>query len=407
MVMRSRARARITTIVLASAPLALVACSALLGIDDRSLDPQLDGGNDVTTGGDAAPDKSSGQEGGDDAAPEAAGDAPQDQDACGDTQTDPLNCGKCNHDCLGGPCSAGVCQPVAVVNASTGVRPWNIAIDGANIYFTDTVNWEVDKVDKQSLVRTPIYQGGFGEFGIAVDDASVYWTEPSPAIAKCAITGCSNIPTYLVAPDANIGTPRLLAIDDSYIYWGEDYSKQVNRIPKGGGPTLTLWESDATTPNGLDTDGVFVYFAADDGIVRKVPINGGAAENLSGGVSPAPATRVKIDSTNVYWSNNASQGTINAVSKGGAGPHTLSSGQPWPSGITADANNIYWVNNGLGSSFANGTVMMCPITNCTTPVQLASSQHAPKAIAVDSKAVYWTNFGNGNNDGSVMRVALP
>jgi hypothetical protein len=35
---------------------------------------------------------------------------------CANVTTDPMNCGRCGHDCLGGACAAGVCQPLLVAS---------------------------------------------------------------------------------------------------------------------------------------------------------------------------------------------------------------------------------------------------------------------------------------------------
>jgi hypothetical protein len=79
------------------------------------------GGSDVTSGSDVETGGSSGSgSGGSDATTDAAvgkdvaqGGVVLDRN-CGNVQTDPANCGYCGHDCLGGGCTAGVCQPVVL-----------------------------------------------------------------------------------------------------------------------------------------------------------------------------------------------------------------------------------------------------------------------------------------------------
>lgn len=45
---------------------------------------------------------------------------------CGDTSSDSRHCGRCGHDCLGGTCAAGKCQPVTLATAAREV-PWLVA----------------------------------------------------------------------------------------------------------------------------------------------------------------------------------------------------------------------------------------------------------------------------------------
>ena len=69
---------------------------------------------------------------------------------CG-SSSDPSNCGRCGHSCLGGACVAGACQPVVLASEqgdSTGggyyaengaalSGPDRIATDGATVFWLD------------------------------------------------------------------------------------------------------------------------------------------------------------------------------------------------------------------------------------------------------------------------------
>ena len=110
------------------------------GGSDRG-DMDAEGGavsTEASSGTDAVSD--AGSDAGSDAANDAASDAPSDgaggDGACqASIATDPLNCGACGHDCLGGACEAGVCGPVAIVSGEPA--PAYIATDGTKVYWTD------------------------------------------------------------------------------------------------------------------------------------------------------------------------------------------------------------------------------------------------------------------------------
>ena len=53
-----------------------------------------------------------------------------------DTSTDPDNCGRCGHGCQGGSCQEGACQPVTL--ASGQGYPFAIAVDAASVYWTNS-----------------------------------------------------------------------------------------------------------------------------------------------------------------------------------------------------------------------------------------------------------------------------
>ena len=58
---------------------------------------------------------------------------------CGDIESSTVNCGRCGHDCGGGACVAGTCQPFTI---APGINaPHGLTVDADHVYFTvdDTV----------------------------------------------------------------------------------------------------------------------------------------------------------------------------------------------------------------------------------------------------------------------------
>src|SRR5688572_29850472 len=60
---------------------------------------------------------------------------------------DPKNCGSCNHDCLGGTCEGGMCQPVVLTNQTQS--PYRITVAGNYVYWTEITS-------PGRIVRCPI-----------------------------------------------------------------------------------------------------------------------------------------------------------------------------------------------------------------------------------------------------------
>ena len=90
--------------------------------------------DDATTGDDASVDSTTNESSTSDAGPDA--------NACGaDLQTDPKNCGRCGHDCLGGACGAGKCQAIELAAVSAPLA--HALVSGSYVY----VSTVKDKVD--------------------------------------------------------------------------------------------------------------------------------------------------------------------------------------------------------------------------------------------------------------------
>ena len=221
-----------------------------------------------------------------------------------------------------------------VTIASGRDQPYGIAVNGANVYWTDSVDGTVMKcpvggcgggslavecVNAVGHTSCTFYLGDYSPWAIAVDATSVYWTSPigdnvSSTVVKCALGGCSG--------PGPLGTPVVLAsgqtdydsvaVDSTTVYWGAQApSGGVMSVPLGGGTPNTL-APGYTGQNSIAADGTTVYWAGGgngmNGTVMKVPIgglpDGGAPTTLATGQA---ALGIAVDATSVYWANG---GTI-------------------------------------------------------------------------------------------------
>jgi hypothetical protein len=115
----------------------------------------------------------------------SATDAPAEAMACGDVANDPRNCGRCGHDCVGGACSAGVCQPVVVAFDQRELT-W-VGVDASHVFWL--AGPEIHRAMKNGAASAPIATGATRFMGIngagqtgpqtapVFDDTSVYYVE--------------------------------------------------------------------------------------------------------------------------------------------------------------------------------------------------------------------------------------
>ena len=337
--------------------------------------------------------------------------------SCIDAQTDIHNCGACGHDCLGGACLLGVCQPATI--ASQQSAPFAVTVDDSYIYWTNRIaNGSVVKMAKGApdggTVST-LASGLDFPAHIAVDTKNVYWTgvnqsgildasSPTGAVLEVGLDGGTvvTLVSGLFAPDNVVAQGGEVFWDD----WGNQSGPQnlgsVGRVPAGGGGTPVTLASSQWSPTGLAVSASALYWCnqsdpnPNDPVVFSLAAPFAPSTSVDLAFEPASGASnpvyVAIDSVNVYWTD-FNYGMVMAVPLAGGTPVTLAMGEA-PYGIATDGSSVYW------SDWGNGTVMKIAL-NGGVITTLASEQDNPLTIAVDATRVYWASY----NRGTVLSIA--
>jgi hypothetical protein len=341
--------------------------------------------------------------------------------------SDGKNCGSCGHDCQGGACMAGVCQPVVLASGQS--TPFGIAVDSKNVYWTNSSDGTVSKCAIEGCSNNPtvLASGQAEPAAIRTDSLNVYWVDQARtfdagAVAKCSVDGCGQSPTTVAGGQSFPGDN--LALFGDAVYWASmslDGTVSILSCSKEGctgTPSVLSWGQDTVLELAVNSMG---FYWTTDSYVLTCFLGGCNNQTVDGGprvtVLAQPANgSLTIDSTNVYWTvPDATNGQVLSCPitgcaqgpDGGLVINTIATGQIWPWEIAVDATSVYWLNNG-GSGMHNGSIDKCPLTGCppnadggTNQIVLASGQTSPSALAIDHTSVYWTD----QNAGTVMKVA--
>jgi sugar lactone lactonase YvrE len=355
--------------------LALAACTGTV-IDDNAPATGMGGGG-----------ASSGSGGDESTSPSSSG------GSCGDTSGDQHNCGSCGHDCLGGACVNGLCQPVVL---DTHGYPNGIAVDAHELYWTDLLTG-VMRISLPMGTPTMVAMADTPQ-AVALDSGHVYWTATN-TLSRAPLMGGAAAP--LSSAGLKSGT-WALATDGSNVYWADQGSGTLQSMPVGGG-TSTVLDMGLIAPDGVVVDDTYVYYADGtnkqiQGSLLKVPKAGGARVTLATGQEGPRA--LALDTDNIYWTDSAlyspaATGVIMKMPKAGGMPTILTSGQGNPLGIAVAGNDVYWVNSDAG------TVSRVS-KDGGMPTVLAGGQSYATSITADAKAIYWTTQGQG---GAVVMLA--
>ncbi len=454
-----RAGVRVGILLLGAFALTGAACANLLGIDDRSIDPEIDeggiggsgsltgagsgvsAGSGVTATSGTASGATSGTGGAGSLAASGASGATGSGATAGSGSSTTGGSGAASGSgtsasgmssgSLAGADAGADAQPVNTcpdpcVLATKLNHPFQMTSDASRVYWTEfgddigTANGFVKSCPLTGCGTgaTVHAQAQMNPRGIVVDAQNVYWGSATygainGAIWSCALTGCTS-PTKL----AGAGIPYGVWVDATYVYWVDNDDGSVHRILKPNNGDKVLYDGgDYATGLPIDepqqcvSDGTFVYLDDYFGDVYRVPVAGGDPFLMASGAQPG-GWPLAIDATYVYFGDSGNLFRMlktSAFTKG----TVFATGISDPVGIVIDpaTSIVYWADWGSGNA-DDGTVGKVG-TNGMKQTILASSLQTPEAVTVSGSYVFWLSNGtldkvNGGalaKSGSLMRMA--
>lgn len=376
-------------------------CNALLGNESAVFEP--DGG---AAGGDTgAADGGSSESGSNDGSSDGPRDgAPDVFHPCTVTTTDSFNCGACGHDCLGGACVGGSCQPVIL--ASEPGEPTALTVDSTYVYWTNNTSGDVRRVPIAGGAAETIFDGPPGTIlgeGLVRSGTDVYFTiddgNADGGVFRCPAAGCAaGGPQAVVAPLAG---PEFVGLADGGVLLISEATVpgRVGRCTLPCTSGLDVLAPSEGLPGFVASEGDAFYWSTlipNGGNLRAKPDLASAPSDLVGGRF---VRQVAVHGSEVLF---AERGTgMKAAARDGGAVRKISGEITDTERFALDGDDVYF-----NDAVTLGRVLRCNVTTCgDAGTVLAATQDHPHAIATDKLSVYWTNTGSSAVGGSVVRVA--
>lgn len=292
--------------------------------------------------------------------------------------TDPRNCGRLGHDCGGGACDKGACQPAVVQSGIPDLG--GFAVDASGVYYTSNP----------------------GDF-----DAR---------LLRCPPGGCTLQPEQL-ASGVKDGQAVQLGPDDVFFGAAPIQSTTRNGVytcPKIGctAKPTSLFNSGLMGGAGREiVAGGNRWFASfGNGVVSCLftrgrpcelrPIPAAASAYRSHGAFP-----LAVDASYVYFAYNPPgaggdprrQQILSCPLASDCSAPTLLAENLSPDALSALDGTVYILLKGTSGGEPNGAVLTCPASGCgpSGPARLIPRLAYPTALAVDASGVYWYSADKG------------
>jgi len=320
-----------------------------------------------------------------------------------DFESDSKNCGSCGHDCLGGDCVLGECQPIEI--ARNQGRLFTIAVDRKFIYWAGDGSVVAKKsIDNTGTVSELVPASAKESvYDWALVGQTLYWSNDwkDNGVRGCALPSCGNGPQLLV-PGTTPPRDVIFGVEAGALYYTQGASVWQKLLPAGANTQLTPATNTAVE---LAADGAYVYWSEyEDGVsvIRRVGLNGGASSPVAGGLGYL--NELSVSGSGLYVLEDPRNGAGNTDARilkiplpagvGMEAPPVFSAAGFSTRSMTVDDTGVYWTQRD-----PEATIRYCPHQECANSVVLAESVK-PWGIVTDELAIYWTT-----EDGQVMKLA--
>jgi hypothetical protein len=355
-------------------------------------------------------------------------------DACVDTQTDPKNCGICGSDCGDTPCSAGMCQPVAIArNLRKGAS--GLAVKGGTAYIQGAFYiYRCGTSGPGCQSVTQLWQGTPDSYKLSPrafevgkwnGNLSVLFRGSRPGQATNTIEEGLFVQSLAGASDPlKVVDTFRSPIDFRYLETEQEaveidpygvYSYPVTNsfrqvIGEDGNLALAVTKSaylytTAYAPAALKTCPRPIQEAS----IAKSPNNYCTVLATTGSPLMPVKARLEVAAGRAFWvdeNTTTKEQRIQACDVGGCrqNPDTIALGLEPISGFAVTPKGVFWSNALTGNIYQCKEPKGC---SAGKSVAILKGLQSPTELAFDEGLLYVLLQGGGGDDGQVLKFSPP
>jgi hypothetical protein len=275
----------------------------------------------------------------------------------------------------------GACVSTSSLWIASGLSsPSGIALDAANVYWTDLGAGTVRSVAKTGGTVTVLASGQGHPEGPVVDDTYIYWSNNIGGAVMRTRKDGTGAPAVVVA----VTSPRFITVDSTYVYVCA--ASAFLRAPKDGSGSPTAFGSafDCSTPTAASSTTMYDWTPTNSTIGEFIQtldlatgtVTTGGELHLVQALAASATQLVVSDSQGIYDSTTSWTSLFDAA--GAQLVAVAPCGAAWYRGFI-------WLG-------VDGNAQPIPLIAGMTPVQMAT----------DDAAIYWLDANGG-----VGRLPLP
>ena len=332
--------------------------------------------------------------------------APPGDDGCETSLDLPKSCGGCGHDCLGGACSNGTCQPVTL---ATGLgAPGQIVVDQSYVHWTDSdpANAGLATLNRMSTDGKGVAQITNNEkmAVLASDGEFVYWGVFGTNFYSSdgfiyRVKSGSNGP---VVPVRNSVAAGAMAVNATSLFWGDDANDALNQCSKDGTSNDTALLSGGIVAGAIgDDSSLWVNSTAGLSLIQLGQSTTVTITSALGLKTASDGSYLAMDSAHVYaWFGPAPRYNTHLLQF--SKPNltnpvelaTATTGQQ----IHSAGGYVYFVDS--------GALHRVPVDKSTGPKPVAGAAATVVDLASNGGVLYWTERTTTPGNGAIKKLAV-